>query len=47
MIETMNEHHWAKCGRRSCTWEGPLRSDYWEARDDETNHRAEHAQGKR
>ena len=47
MIDTMHGHHWAKCGRRGCKWEGPMRDNHWDARDDEANHRAEHAQGKR
>lgn len=47
MIETMHGHHWAKCNRRNCGWEGPLRSSHWDARDDEVNHRVEHVRGQR
>ena len=47
MIDTMHGRHWAKCSRRGCTWEGPIRNNHWDARDDEVNHHAEHVQGKR
>lgn len=35
--------YWCHCD----THPVPMRSNHWDARDDEANHRAEHAQGKR
>lgn len=37
-VEQMHGQSWAKCHRYHCGWEGPIRSSYWDARDDEATH---------
>jgi hypothetical protein len=41
-VEQMHGNFWAECKRHRPEWQGPIRSNYGEARDDETEHNKGH-----